>query len=57
MINDSKTLEFVDGVATHWYNDGKIDPEVNLLAKSDKKDLFLVMTELCKLFNLRSLKS
>lgn len=49
MLGDNKTIEYVDGVAVHWYSDKKISPELNYMAKSDKKDIFLIMTELCKL--------
>lgn len=50
MYGDNKTFQYIDGVATHWYYDQQIDPAVNYMVKSDKKDIFLIMTELCKLY-------
>lgn len=40
----------IDGVATHWYWDSNMAPEVKNLAKTDKKDLFLLSSEACKYF-------
>lgn len=50
MLNDDKTLKYIDGVATHWYWDYAMTVDVNELAKSDKKDVFLLATEACKSF-------
>lgn len=51
MINDDKTLQYIDGVATHWYLDGSVAQDVIELAKTPKKDLLLFLSEACK-YNL-----
>lgn len=47
MINDDATLKYIDGVATHWYNDGSVAEDVIDLAKTPKKDLVLFLSEAC----------
>lgn len=49
MLNDNATLKYIDGVATHWYWDSSMTKEIHKLAKTDKKDTFLLASESCKL--------
>ncbi|KAJ8974329.1 hypothetical protein NQ317_002512 [Molorchus minor] len=47
MLNDEDALEYIDGVAEHWYRDSEVPIEAFDLAKSDKKEIFLLSTESC----------
>ncbi|KAJ8974330.1 hypothetical protein NQ317_002513 [Molorchus minor] len=47
ILNDDECLEYVDGVATHWYEDDEVPAEVLDLTRSNKKDVFLLSTEAC----------
>lgn len=48
MIKDEQTLKHIDGIATHWYVDNSVDPEVIEMAKTPKKDLALFLSEACR---------
>lgn len=48
MLNDEQTLKYIDGVATHWYSDDSVSHEIIKLAKTSKKDVFLLASESCK---------
>lgn len=54
MLNDERTLEYIDGIATHWYWDSSMSPEIRNMAKTDKKDVFLLASEACKYDNFKS---
>lgn len=46
-FNDPDALKYIDGVAVHWYLDSLVPPVALQLAKTDKKDIFLISTEAC----------
>lgn len=48
MLNNTEALSYIDGVAVHWYYDDIVTSEVLNLARSDKKNLTLIMSEACK---------
>lgn len=54
MLEDNDTLQYIDGVATHWYRDNEMDPRIRDFAESAKKNVFLLSSESCitQLFKL-----
>lgn len=56
MLSDNATLKYIDGVATHWYWDSSMTKEIHKLAKTDKKDTFLLASESCKYGNFEEIK-
>lgn len=55
LIHDEKVLKYIDGIATHWYDDATVSHEVINLARTDKKDLFLLASESCKYLQVNHL--
>lgn len=47
MLEDDGTLEYIDGVASHWYRDNEMDPRIRRFLSSDKKQIFRISTESC----------
>lgn len=45
--NDPAALNYTDGVAVHWYESFIVPDLILQTAKTDKKDVYLLMTEAC----------
>lgn len=50
LLEDEEVLQYIDGVAVHWYEDGNYDPNIRLLAHSNKEGFFVINSETCKNF-------
>lgn len=53
MFEDEEVLQYVDGVAMHWYQDKNSNAEFKKYAFTDKKNIFVMNTEACMFFNYR----
>lgn len=47
VVNDKKTVQYIDGAATHWYSYGRSPFEVMNLAKTPNKDMIFMNSEAC----------